>query len=227
MLCFLAIVMPWQLRNAGIERNQADPDLLAATLYNGSFPDMMYQGDPASYGFPYRYDPDKDLHGASVRAATAFISQQFRESPLQMSRWYLLGKPHLFLSWNIIAGMGDVFIYPVSASPYLHPGILRTMRWLVSWLHWPLTIAALCALVASIWHPGSIDGSSRRRAMRMLAAVLAIVLLMHMIGTPLPRYGIPFRPLVYILGMMMFHAVWQALRVAGSKGAKATRKGAG
>jgi 4-amino-4-deoxy-L-arabinose transferase-like glycosyltransferase len=210
LMCFLAVVMPWQLRNAGIERNQADPDLLAATLYNGAFPDMMYQGDPASYGFPYRYDPDKALHGSDVPAAVAFISQQFGKAPLQMSRWYLIGKPRLFLSWNIIVGMGDVFIYPVSNSPYLQSPLFRAMRALVSWLHWPLMIAALCALVAA-WRPIAIV-PEHRRVVRMLALVFAVVLLMHIIGTPLPRYGIPFRPLVYLLGMAMLHGIWQWLR---------------
>ena len=212
LLCFLAVVMPWQLRNAGIERNPSDPDLLVATLYNGAFPDMMYSGNPASFGFPYQYDTERDQHSRDLPATLAFISQQFHEQPSGMVRWYLFGKPRMFLSWNIVAGMGDVFIYPVVASPYLQPGTFATMHRLAWVVHWPLTLAALWLLVVVAWRPGAIVGPVRQRPVATLAIVFAVVLLMHAIGTPLPRYGIPFRPLVYLLGMVMLQGAWQRLR---------------
>jgi 4-amino-4-deoxy-L-arabinose transferase-like glycosyltransferase len=217
LVCFVAVTAPWQIRNATTESPTGEPNLLATTLYHGSFPDMMYKGNPESYGFPYRFDPEQATHNRDVSAALAYIAEGFEQHPAQMVRWYLLGKPEFFLSWGIVAGMGDVFIFPVTSSPYLQSPLFKAMHAIAYWLHWPLTIAALVALGLSALRPKALAAAgSTRRALRLLALVFTVVVLMHMIGLPLPRYGIPFRTLVFLLGMTAVHVAWVRLVKKGS-----------
>jgi 4-amino-4-deoxy-L-arabinose transferase-like glycosyltransferase len=217
-LCFLALLAPWQLRNTGVERAAGEPNLLVTTIYHGSFPSMMYRDDPNSYGIPYRFDPDSTANSRDLGAVFHHIGEEFREQPVRMLRWYLLGKPEFFLSWNIIAGAGDIFIYPVLASPYLQSPVFAGIRALSYWLHWPVTLLALTAMLVAAWRPAllSADGE-RRQAMRLLAIVFAVIIVMHLVGAPYPRYGIPFRPLVYLLGIAMLHGLWHGFGGAAQR----------
>ena len=63
LLVFAVMRLPWQLRNAQTERTPGEPDLLAYTLYHGSFPGLMYKDDPRTFGIAYRFDPEAPAHG--------------------------------------------------------------------------------------------------------------------------------------------------------------------
>jgi putative effector of murein hydrolase len=43
-------------------------------------------------------------------------------------------------------------------------------------------------------------------AMRFLATLHIFVILVHVVGTPISRYSVPFRPLTFLLGV--FFVVW-------------------
>lgn len=200
IMVFVAILAPWFIRNA--RTTDSGPNLTVMSLYHGSFPEMMYQGDPRTYGAPYLFDPDADAHSSSLAATLHYIGEEFRKAPVRMTHWYLLGKPEFFLSWNIIAGGGDVFIYPVARSPYLQSPPFKAMRALSFSLHWPVTLLALVGMLLAFWRPSLLsDDATRQTQLRLLATVLATMLIMHMLGAPFPRYGIPFRPLIYLLGV--------------------------
>lgn len=199
---FVVLMAPWQLRNAGVQRPAGEPDLLASTLYHGSFPGFMYRGDPASQGFPYRFDPLAREHGGSVEAAGAWIRSEFHRDPVGMTRWYLLGKPVYFMSWNIVAGFGDVFIYPISRSPFAPGGALAPVRALARMLHAPLMILGFAAILIGAVRPRVLaPRADVQVAVRALSIMLLAVTVVHMIGAPFPRYGIPFRWMFYLMAM--------------------------
>lgn len=203
---FVAVLAPWQMRNARVA--DSGPNLAVNSLYHGSFPQMMYQGDPRSYGAPYRLDPQSEAHSSSLPATLHYIGEEFRQAPMRMTHWYLLGKPEFFLSWNIIAGAGDVFIYPVASSPYLQSPVFGAMHAVSFALHWPVTLLALIGMLLAFWRPSLLtDDPIRQTQLRLLATVLAAMVGMHMLGAPFPRYGIPFRPLVYLLGVATLYGL--------------------
>ena len=221
-MVFVAILAPWQIRNAKVA--DSGPHLLVYSLYHGAFPQLMYQGNSRSYGFPYRFDPNAEAHSNSLPAALNYIGDEFRKAPARMTHWYLLGKPEFFLSWNIIAGQGDVFIYPVERSPYLQSPVFGTLRALSYSLHWPITLFALGGMLLAFWRPSLLtDDPTQKTLIRLMATVLATILAMHMLGAPFPRYGIPFRPLVYLLGVTTLYGLAARLKGRGTHTAPPSR----
>lgn len=200
---FLALMAPWQWRNAGVERPVGEPDLLATTLYHGSFPDFMYRGNPQSRGIPYRFDPLAREHSESLQGAVGWIRSEFRRDPAGMTWWYLFGKPCSFMSWNIVAGFGDIFIYPISRSPFVEGGALVSVRALARLLHAPLMILGFAAALAGALRPRLLaPRADASDAVRALSIMLLAIVVVHMIGAPFPRYGIPFRWMSYLLAML-------------------------
>src|SRR5207342_90333 len=55
---FLAAQAPWVVRNQLLPKGPPQPSLLVAFLHHGSYPGFMYHDNPASYGYPYAFDPD-------------------------------------------------------------------------------------------------------------------------------------------------------------------------
>src|SRR5690606_8753473 len=200
LLLFVSLMAPWQLRNASIERPPGEPILLAATLYHGSFPDFMYRDDPKTRGFPYLADPQADERTASLDKTLDWIRAEFERDPVEMTRWYLVGKPWSFMSWGIVAGLGDVFIYPIWRSPYLGTSAMGYLR-LVSWrLHYPLMLLGLLAAVAGAGRPSLVAPDPRlQSSIRMLSIVILATIVGHMVGASFPRYGIPYRWLFFLM----------------------------
>lgn len=211
--CFAAVVAPWMLRNATIDSPAGSPDLLVATLYNGSFPNMMYRDDPATYGHPYFYDPGRVDATRDLPAVLAHIGAAFSREPLRYAQWYLFGKPGFFLSWGMLDAVGGVFVYPAERSPYLDNAIFKTLRSINFAVHWPLMLLGLAGAFMALWKPRSIDPAVPRQiATAVLATIFLYAIALHMLGTPLSRYAIPFRPLVYVLALAMARATWRRLR---------------
>jgi hypothetical protein len=74
-------------------------------------------------------------------------------------------------------------------------------------MHWPLMLLALGAMFVAGWRPELLASIPAQQTMiRFLALTLAYVLVVHMLGAPYPRYGIPFRPLLYLLAVAMLSA---------------------
>jgi hypothetical protein len=207
------LLLPWfAYRHA----HPAKPDLLRATLYHGAFPGFMYDDHPETLGMGYRYDPKADEALASNAGLLHVVASRMRAQPTRYARWYILGKPAYFLAWdNRAGGTDDIFIYPVASSPFLDKPVFRAIRAFMHALHWPLMLlgvaTALAACLRSRWFTGLADPT----ALRALALVAIGAILLHMIGAPYPRYGIPFRPLFYLLASAGFAMVWMRLKVRG------------
>ena len=216
-LCFAAVLGPWLVRNANVDRTDGEPDLLVTTLYHGSFPNMMYRDDPDTYGFPYENDPDKARITRDLPSVLEHIRASFAAEPWRYAKWYLLGKPGTFLSWGVIGGAGDVFIYPPDHSPYLERSLVSKLRSLHFVLHWPLMLLGILAAFMACWRPHVLAADrDRQRIAAILAAIFLYVIVMHMIGAPFSRYAIPFRPLAYVLALTMAHALWVRTRTGAS-----------
>lgn len=211
---FVLVLAPWHARNALLERATGEPSLLASTLYHGSFEDLRYRGLEESYAIPYRYDPEAAIHGRDPGAALSRIAELFRERPAGMTRWFLVGKPRMFLSWGLGRGRGDIFTYPVSESPFISSPLFATLREGMRLLHLPIVVAALLAM-AWVAVARRATGTPVGGFWAMCATALAVLLLAHMVGAPFPRYAIPFLPLLYLLATLGANALSNVLHGVG------------
>lgn len=216
VLCagFACAYAPWLLRNASLPTQPAAQSLTASQILHGSYPDMMFDGEPQSRGIAYRFDPAADAAQRSLGAATALVLERAAAEPLTYLRWYLLGKPATFLSWGMIAGMGDLFVYPVKTSPYLHRTEFKAMRAIALALHWPMVILALATLALVAVRPRVLDLPARWHAPTIIVVlIVAYAIALHMIVAPYPRYSIPFRPFLAILALLAARSAWTWYRV--------------
>ncbi|MDA8421394.1 MAG: glycosyltransferase family 39 protein [Pseudomonadota bacterium] len=189
---------PWIIRNIHTLGVTTDPTLMINTLENGMYPNFMYHGNPRSLGFPYRFDPHVAEISKSVPTVLKAIWQHFLHRPGRYFDWYLIGKPIALWSWSMIAGMGDVFVYPVLSTPYTYlPQFIFTHA-LMYRLHWPLVVLGLIGCIL-VWLPARIVRLSN--SVLFISRAVSLHLLywtsLLMIGAPFPRYSIPLRPFLF------------------------------
>lgn len=211
LLGFVLILTPWVVRNI-IELGQiGDSSLMINTLIHGSYPDMLYNGDPGTLGYAYRFDPRIGEISRNLGTALAEIRHKFTEAPFAYAEWYLVGKIIYFFKWQVVGGFADVFTYPVLRSPYFGNDIFLVTHALMSGLHWPLVVAGLIGAITA-WIPRAkmVVSGWRLGTIRWFSLVLAVVLFGNMIGAPYSRYSIPFLPLLYVLAAfaLQFTANW-------------------
>jgi len=202
ILGFLVVYTPWIVRNIQVLGVSSDPTLTVNTLHHGIYPNFMYQSIPQTKGIPYRYDPRSKEISINVDSATNEIIRRFQEEPIRHLKWYLIDKPVAFFSWNIVAGFGDIYIYPVVKSPYFDNAIYKKIHLVMYWLHWPLVALSIFACFV-IWLPNSVLAipDHERITIRILSLLILYFLAVHIVGAPFPRYSIPLRPITYVLAM--------------------------
>jgi 4-amino-4-deoxy-L-arabinose transferase-like glycosyltransferase len=210
LLAYALTFGPWLVRNR-IVVGGSDSTLMANTLLHGSYPDFRYAGRAESTGFPYRFDPQ----AASIRTpgqALDRIGANFAADPAGTLRWYLVGKPLRFHDWAFVEGAGDVFINSVKASPYFtRPEFIAT-HVAMRWLHLPLMLLGAAGLALALVGVARRDRSEAGRALGLLAVTLAFAIALHMVGLPLARYAVPFRPLTFLFALYAIVAIVRALR---------------
>ncbi len=206
-LGFALTYSPWIIRNIHTLGMTTDPTLMINTLENGIYPNFMYHGDPHTFGFPYRFDPHYRELTRSVPIVLKAIYQHFLHEPGRYLDWYLIGKPIALWSWSMVAGMGDVFVYPVLSTPYAYLPQFVFTHWLMFHLHWTLVILGLIGCIL-VWLPARIAGLSGSALFvgRAISLHLVYWTLLLMVGAPFPRYSIPLRP--FLFGMATLAAVF-------------------
>jgi len=195
---------PWVLRNKLVRPVKST--LAIATIHKGMYPNLIYNNDSKTYGFPNLFDEQWEQR-QDMSSVLREIFRRFKNEPLEYLRWYLIGKPSMFFSWDMIVGMGDVFIYPVLTSPYHHHrGFFGLTHRVMNSLHGLLTILALLTSIF-VWFPLAKKMLSEKGLIvaRFVSLLLIYFILVHIIGTPLPRYSVPLRPFIYGLSVLGIH----------------------
>ena len=210
------LLLPWLAYKQSLPVRADQPDLLRATLYHGSFPDLTYNGDRRTFGFAYRFDPRAKEAMSSNAGLLRVVGTRMREQPLRYLRWYVLGKPVFFLSWdNSAAGAGDAFIDRLVDSPFYHRTSFKLMHAFMHGLHWPLMLLGIATALAAWLRPRIFSGKIDLASLRLVSALALAAIVLHMIGAPYPRYGIPFRPLFYLLATTGLMVVFARLKLRG------------
>jgi hypothetical protein len=213
LMGFVLILSPWFIRNVLNFHYVSDDKLKINFLHHGMYPDFKYQGLQKTYGFPYRFDPRSEEISKNTESILKEIRRRFRNEPVQHIKWYLIRKPAVFWSWNMIQGLGDVFVYPIHKTPYHSNTFFKWTHHLLYWLHWPMVI--LCAVGSFIvWLPGlkKIYPENSLYVARFVSGLLLYFTALHIIGAPFPRYSVPLRPFLYGMAVFCLQIFWTALK---------------
>jgi hypothetical protein len=206
LLGFCIVFSPWTARNMATLGEPTSSHLKINALHHGMYPGFMYEGDAATYGFPYKADPRSGEVSESVGTILAEIGRRFQAEPWRHGRWFFVGKPLTLWQWGIINGAGDIYTYPVTESPYAKPGLASLTRATMVALHWP-TVALALVVSVGVWLPAARRWLTRTEllAIRAISLIILYYIAVHIVGAPFPRYSIPLRPIQYAL------ATWAAV----------------
>lgn len=213
ILGFVLVIGPWIARNMISLRVATDKTLMINFLHHGIYPNFTFDNVEESYGIPYRYDPRSKEISEHLPSVLQEIARRFDNEPLKHIKWFLLEKPVAFWSWDSVNGPGDVFPYPVKKSPYFNIEYFRWTHMLMYIVHWPLVL--LCGIGSLlVWLPLSMIGLSEKSifCLRFASLLLIYYTLLHMVGTPFPRYSIPLRPLLYGMALFTPYMLFMAIK---------------
>ncbi len=216
--CFLLVVAAWMLRdlkNVSPE-NESSADRAFQNLIIGSHSEYhsvwkanilegRKGGNPADIEIEKYQDNRKAFLGV-------LIDRMFNE-PLHYLRWYLWQKPAEFWGWNILAGDGDIYQYPVNSSVYhkSKPALLSfvLMKQSHMWLVW-------AAFLGGIWLLTKKD-RDQNWVVLTLYVPLCYMTFMYVVLHTDGRYSVPLRPEMYLCAVYAIHKLVVFINEAKAK----------
>lgn len=196
----------WSLRNYVQTGRTSDPLLAANFIQHGSYVNLMLDGRPETYNYAYRYDARNAEINGNLQRVTETLIERASEHPLEYLRWFLIGKPLTFFQWDLPTSVGDAFVFPPLTTPYFDHALFRVTHEIARFLHPGLMWIAIAGLLIGLRKATTCPTGA------LFGLVLAYFIVLHMIGTPLPRYSIPVRPLCYGLALYALQSIWANLR---------------
>jgi hypothetical protein len=132
--------------------------------------------------------------------AAKTLTDSFLSSPVAYIKWYIGGKVIHMWKWDNTY-VGDVYQYPMIKKGFQTNASLSLIHSLMRVLHWPLFILALFSPVFVLFkrHFKALNPEDNNLIPSMLLVLYFAILLSILV--PLPRYLIPLRPFVYMLGV--------------------------
>jgi len=209
LLIFSFVPAAWFLRNhfnlsADAKRGS---DRAIATMSHGAYPNFIYKSLRYKR-FPYREDPMQPAFGASFENFIEIFWARVKNEPYRYSKWYLVGKPYYFWSWDIIQGVGDVYIYPVKTSLFESSKAAKLTKVTMRFLH-PIVLLLAFACIAFFFQNYRLQktGDTLHSTALLPLAVCVYFTGIYMFFAPWPRYSIPLRPELYLC------AVWSGTAI--------------
>lgn len=221
-LGFVLMASPWYIRNFITLGKASDKSLMINFLHHGLYPDFKFQNKAESYGRPYNFDPRSEIIKTGLRSVTAEMINRFRQEPAAHLKWYLLGKPVKFWSWDTLQGHGDMYVYYVSRSPFQNRIPFHWIQKLMEFLHGPLVLLAIAGSLGVWIAPRLTAGEPdpiRLFMARFFSALLLYFTALHMVGAPFPRYSVPLRPFQYAMGLYTLYMI-STLKLIGAVSSK-------
>jgi 4-amino-4-deoxy-L-arabinose transferase-like glycosyltransferase len=193
------VVAPWMIRNA-LTVTDGSGSLIAATMLDGSYRGYVYNGDLATFPYARFADPMFETARQTVARALDEIRLRIAADPLGMALWYLIEKPTYLLRWGNVDGAGDVFVYPVLASPFSDdPLFLLTHRIYAASHDLIVVLAAIGGSLVWIKPVMQFGGFGQLQALRMASLMLIFLYAAHLPFFAATRYALPTFPALYLL----------------------------
>jgi 4-amino-4-deoxy-L-arabinose transferase-like glycosyltransferase len=207
-LGFVLIMAPWYIRNLVTLNKASDKSLMINFLHHGMYPDFKYKQMEKSYRRPYQFDPRSEKIRTDLPSVTAEIIKRFREEPGSLLKWYLLGKPVSFWSWDMVQGHGDMYVYYVSQTPFKSRILFQWIQKLMQIFHGPLVLLSILGSLI-VWIAPRVVGCDPAHLFmaRYISALLIYFTALHMVGAPFPRYSVPLRPFQYAMALYALQVI--------------------
>ncbi len=188
-----------------------------ATMSHGSYPGFIYKTDKYKY-FPYREDPEQPVFGSSLKVFTNILWQRIKKRPLEYLTWYCFQKPYYLWSWNVLQGLGDIYVYPVSQSLYSISKLAESSKMVFYLLHPFFLFFAFSGSLLTLmifFHKNNNEFLIINKFAVVFFIIFIYYTLLYTIFAPWPRYSIPLRPIFYLCGLWALHQIrnWKNLLI--------------
>ncbi len=210
------VIAPWVVRNLVSVPAGEGPSLLANTMLEGAYRGYVFAGDPATFPYGAHADPRYRTLVVSPERVLREVVQRLAASPASQLTWYIVQKPVFLLQWSNVDGMGDVFVYPVTASPFLTNPLFVVVRAAYRFGHELLLLLGMIGAVAA-WRATMTQalGPQAQTVLRMASLLLAFVYLVHLPFFVAARYLAPVWPAIYLLAAFAVVVAGRMLRHRG------------
>ena len=204
LIIFTLFPAVWMARNqinVPADASKAS-DRAVITMSHGAYPNFIYKS-PYYRRFPYREDPMQPAFGASFEGFSSILWSRAKENPGRYIRWYLVGKPYYLWSWDIIQGIGDIYINPVKVSLFEVSVLGRMIKGIMKFIHPLILLLALLSLPAIFfrWENFRNKTGILYKLPVLPLSICIYFTALYTIFAPWPRYGIPLRPELYLCAM--------------------------
>jgi 4-amino-4-deoxy-L-arabinose transferase-like glycosyltransferase len=203
---FIFAYSPWLLRNQLSSQIVTGKNLMAFTLLAGAYPDLRYEDDPKTYPYPFKHDPSFEYLSRSTSSVLKEIFVRFRKDPVEMTKWYFIGKPVLLWKWDITHGAGGAFVYFVQQNPYRNSTLYRLTYLLSKELHSSIVILGLIGSII-VWLPVNKNILSEKTIFvsRVMSSIIFYFTFVHIVTFAEGRYATPLLPIVAMMAFVPIH----------------------
>ena len=146
--------------------------------------------------------------------------EKTKQDPWTYLTWYAVGKPATLWEWSLLEGQGDIFLYPVLGTPYYDNRLFQFTRSLSLFIYYPVVLSTLIYLGLRLLRPAWLDriGLKDRFRLDLMLGVLVYFTVFHSLLSPYQRYSIPFRILLFPIGLgLLLKAVARLSPVCGAR----------
>lgn len=198
----LLVIVGWSVRGtiSVADDQQSSGDRLLVNLSSGLYSDYHEKWKEAG-SFP---NSNIEIPGTDTHSYQEFSMKLFNRlstQPMQTLSWYVVQKPVLLFSWDLVVAEGGIYVYRVLSSPYESSNLAIFSYSLMKSLHVWLVLSAFLGLIF-IWK----GRSDVLLVPRLLYLSVVYVSLVYVATQSAPRYSIPLRPEVYICAVFF---LWQ------------------
>jgi len=218
---FFSMVSIWQIRdlvNVSPEK-ESSSDRAFQNLIIGSHSDYhsVWRANllapPGSA--PLFNGADQDIAQFSHNHAGFYqiLCERIQADPAHYLQWYFLQKPAEFWGWNILAGEGDIYQYPVNSSIYQKSKLALASLVLMKQLHLLLVVLMFSGFFL-IFFKAEMDRQQVLLAVYIpLMSVMLIYIVLHTDG----RYSVPLRPEMYLGAVYAIQRLYSVLKTLNEK----------
>ena len=203
IVIFTIAPMIWSVRNYLSVPHDAKKgsDRAIVTMSHGAYPDIIYRS-PRYKRFPYREDPMQPAFGSSITNFTNILWDRAKTEPGRYAKWYLIGKPYYLWSWDILQGVGDIYIYPVKVSLFNISPIVAYIRSIMRGIHPVVVLLALAGIPLLLFSFRNRNLANPVLNSALLPMTVCIYYtFLYTVFAPWPRYSIPLRPELYLCSL--------------------------
>ncbi len=205
LVVFMVIAGAWSVRNMiSVPPGQASgSDRLFNNLVIGAHNDFfdIWRANTHDPNNPATID-EKILKGSFADFA-GLMSKRIARSPGHYAKWYLIDKPILLWSWDILVGQGDIYVYPVLVSLYQKSSIALVSYSIMKSMHfWLLGFAVFG--VFFLWN----SGGRLNKVPIFLYIALVYISAVYVVTQSEPRYSIPLRPEMFLCAVFCIRRMY-------------------